>query len=168
MWLNQCHNKGVLADLKAVTIYSDGACSGNPGPGGYGAILVYGDKRRELSQGYTRTTNNRMEMLGVIAALESLRYSCEVTVVTDSKYVVDAVTKRWVHGWRAKNWRKSTGEPALNVDLWIRMLELLETHKVSFQWVRGHAGHAENERCDELAVAAAKSGDLLPDEGYKG
>lgn len=131
-------------------------------------ILEYGDKRRELSQGYRRTTNNRMEMRGVIAALEALRYPCEVTVVTDSKYVVDSVTKRWVYGWRAKNWRKSDGQPALNADLWQRMIELLETHKVKFHWVRGHAGHAENERCDELAVAAAKGGDLEEDTGFAG
>ncbi|MBL8049314.1 MAG: ribonuclease HI [Chthonomonas sp.] len=151
-----------------MTAWTDGACSGNPGPGGYGVILEYGDKRRELSEGYRRTTNNRMEMRGVIAALAALRYPCEVTIVTDSKYVVDSVTKRWVHGWRSRGWKKSDGNPALNADLWQEMLDLLETHKVKFQWVRGHAGHAENERCDELAVAAAKSSALLEDSGFKG
>ena len=135
-----------------VEIFTDGACSGNPGPGGYGAILRVGEHVKELSGGEANTTNNRMELMGVIAALSALKYPCDVVLTTDSKYVVDSVTKGWARGWKAKGWIKSDKKPALNVDLWEKLLDLLDVHNVKFVWVKGHAGHHENERCDELAV----------------
>ena len=135
-----------------VEIFTDGACSGNPGPGGYGAILRVGEHVKELSGGEPNTTNNRMELMGVIAALSALKYPCDVVLTTDSKYVVDSVTKGWARGWKAKGWIKSDKKPALNVDLWEKLLDLLDVHNVKFVWVKGHAGHPENERCDELAV----------------
>ena len=135
-----------------VEIFTDGACSGNPGPGGYGAILRVGDHVKEISGGEANTTNNRMELMGVISALTALKYPCEVVLTTDSKYVVDSVTKGWAKKWRSNNWIKSDKKPALNADLWERLLDLLEIHKVEFVWVKGHAGHPENERCDKLAV----------------
>ena len=135
-----------------VEIFTDGACSGNPGPGGYGAILRVGEHVKEISGGEANTTNNRMELMGVISALSALKYPCDVVLTTDSKYVVDSVTKGWAKGWKAKGWIKSDKKPALNVDLWERLLDLLEIHNVKFVWVKGHAGHPENERCDELAV----------------
>ena len=141
--------------MKHVDIYTDGACKGNPGPGGYGAILVYGGQERELSGGEPSTTNNRMELMGAIAALERLREPCEVTLTSDSRYLVDAVTKGWAKSWRRNGWRKTDKSPALNSDLWARLLELLEIHRVTFIWVRGHVGHPYNERCDALAVEAA-------------
>lgn len=139
-------------DKKTVEIFTDGACSGNPGPGGFGAILRYNGVEKELSGGDAHTTNNRMELLGVITALSALKFPCKVILTTDSKYVVDSVTKGWVYGWKKKGWKKSDGSPALNVDLWERLLPLLETHEVEFNWIKGHAGHEENERCDRLAV----------------
>lgn len=139
--------------MKEVQIFTDGACSGNPGAGGWGAILRYGTFERELSGGEPSTTNNRMELSAVIAALAALKEPCHVTLTTDSKYVVDSVTKGWVYGWKKKGWIKSDKKPALNVDLWQQLLPLLESHKVDFIWVKGHAGHPENERCDRLAVA---------------
>ncbi len=138
--------------MKFVEIYTDGACSGNPGPGGYGAILRCEGREKELSGGEPHTTNNRMELMGVITALEALKYPCKVRLTTDSKYVVDGITKGWAQGWRKKGWKKSDGKPALNPDLWGRLLDLLETHEVEFCWIKGHAGHPENERCDTLAV----------------
>lgn len=135
-----------------VEIFTDGACSGNPGPGGYGAILRVGEHVKEISGGEANTTNNRMELMGVIAALSALKYPCDVVLTTDSKYVVDSVTKGWARGWKAKGWIKSDKKPALNVDLWEKLLDLLDVHNVKFVWVKGHAGHPENERCDELAV----------------
>ena len=138
--------------MKTVTLYTDGACSGNPGPGGWGAILEYNGVEKELSGGERETTNNRMELTGVIRGLEALKYPCEVTLTTDSRYVVDSVTKGWVYGWKKRGWIKSDKKPALNVDLWEKLLPLLEKHKVEFVWVKGHAGHPENERCDRLAV----------------
>jgi ribonuclease HI len=143
--------------MKHVDIYTDGACRGNPGRGGWGAILVYGGVEKELSGGERETTNNRMELTAVIAALSALRESCEVTLTSDSKYVIDAVTKGWAVSWRQKGWRKADKSPALNVDLWEQLLALLEKHKVSFVWVRGHNGHPYNERCDELATTFADS-----------
>lgn len=140
---------------KHVEIFTDGACSGNPGPGGWGAILRYGTHERELSGGEAQTTNNRMELTAVIAALSALKSPCQVTLTTDSRYVVDAVSKGWVYGWQKKGWMRAPGEPAKNVDLWKQLLPLLKTHRVEFCWVRGHQGHPENERCDRLAVAAA-------------
>lgn len=138
--------------IKFVEIFTDGACSGNPGPGGYGVVLRYGTREKELSGGDSSTTNNRMELLGVITGLAALKEPCQVTLTTDSKYVVDSITKGWVYNWKKNNWIKSDKKPALNVDLWEQLLPLLEKHKVTFNWVKGHAGHPENERCDRLAV----------------
>ena len=138
--------------MKHVDIYTDGACSGNPGKGGWGAILKYGSAVKELSGGEAETTNNRMELTAVIKALEALKEPCEVTLTSDSKYVIDAITKRWAYSWKSNGWRKADKKPALNVDLWEHLLTLLEKHSVTFVWVKGHAGHPENERCDELAV----------------
>ncbi len=137
---------------KRVEIFTDGACSGNPGPGGYGAILRYGEHIKELSGGEEQTTNNRMELTAVITALEALKEPCFVTLTTDSKYVVDGVEKGWAKSWRENGWKKKDKKPALNPDLWGKLLDLLEIHEVKFNWVKGHAGHPENERCDELAV----------------
>lgn len=138
---------------KIVQIFSDGACSGNPGPGGFGVILRCDGREKELSGGEKSTTNNRMELMGVITGLEALKYPCTVTVQTDSKYVVDSVTKGWAKSWQKNGWVKSDKKPALNADLWERLLSLLDLHDVTFTWIKGHAGHAENERCDRLAVA---------------
>lgn len=153
--------------MKRLDIYTDGACSGNPGAGGYGVVMLYKGARKELSQGYKTTTNNRMEVLAVIKGLEALKEPCEVTLYSDSKYVVDSVTKGWVYNWKKKNWIKSDKKKALNVDLWERLLVLLEKHDVEFVWVKGHAKNVENERCDELARAAIAGGNLIEDENYK-
>jgi ribonuclease HI len=134
-----------------VQIYTDGACSGNPGPGGWGAILRCTGKEIELKGAHPDTTNNRMELTAVIEALAALKRPCSVVLQTDSQYVVNGIEKGWAKGWRAKGWVKSDKKPALNPDLWERLLELCEVHKVEFVWVKGHAGHPENERCDELA-----------------
>ena len=149
--------------MKNITVFTDGACSGNPGPGGYGVVMRYNGSEKELSGGFRNTTNNRMELMGAIAALESLKEPCEVTIVTDSQYLVNAVEKRWVYGWKAKGWRRSGNGVVLNIDLWERILKLIAKHTVKFQWVRGHNGHPENERCDVLAVAAASSPNLPED-----
>lgn len=154
--------------MKKLDIYTDGACSGNPGSGGYGVVMLYKGARKEISQGYKTTTNNRMEALAVIKALEALKEPCEVTLYSDSKYVVDSITKGWVYNWKKRNWIKSDKKKALNVDLWERLLPLLEKHKVDFVWVKGHADNVENERCDELARMAIASGNLLEDENYRG
>lgn len=138
--------------MQTVEIFTDGACSGNPGPGGYGAILRMGEHIKELSGGEPDTTNNRMELMGVIAALSALKRPCRVILTTDSKYVCDSVTKGWARAWQKNNWIKSDKKPALNSDLWQQLLELLDIHEVTFKWVKGHAGHPENERCDQLAV----------------
>lgn len=140
--------------LKNVEIFTDGACSGNPGAGGWGAVLRWGGHEKELSGGEADTTNNRMELTGVIMALSALKERCSVTVTTDSKYVVDSVTKGWVYGWQKKGWMRTANEPAKNADLWKQLLALLAQHDVTFSWVKGHAGHPENERCDTLAVQA--------------
>ena len=140
--------------MKHVEIFTDGACSGNPGPGGWGTVLRFGEHEKELSGAEASTTNNRMEMTAVIQGLAALKEPCEVTLTTDSQYVVNSITKGWVYGWKKRGWVKSDKTPALNVDLWEQMLPLLEKHKVTFVWVRGHAGHPENERCDRLAVEA--------------
>ncbi len=139
--------------MKEVTVYTDGACSGNPGPGGFCAILVYQGKEKVLSGSEKDTTNNRMELLAVITALEALKEPCKVQVVSDSKYVVDAIEKGWLVSWQQKGWRKADKKPVLNVELWQRLLPLLQTHKVAFTWIRGHAGHPYNERCDAVAVS---------------
>ena len=139
-------------EKRQVYIFSDGACSGNPGPGGYGVILRCDGKEKELSGGDAHTTNNRMELMGVITGLEALKYPCKVTIQTDSRYVVDGITKGWAASWRKRGWIKSDKKPALNPDLWGRLLDLLDVHEVTFTWIKGHAGHEENERCDRLAV----------------
>ncbi len=139
--------------MRFVEIYTDGACSGNPGPGGWGAILRCDGREKEMSGGEAHTTNNRMELSGVINALSALKFPCKVKLTTDSKYVVDGVTKGWAQGWKKRGWKKSDGKPALNPDLWEKLLELLAVHDVEFCWIKGHAGHEENERCDRLAVA---------------
>ncbi|MDO4501921.1 MAG: ribonuclease HI [Coriobacteriia bacterium] len=156
-----------------VTIFTDGASRGNPGPGGYGAVLQFVDStghlhQKELSQGYRCTTNNRMELLGVIVALEALKRPCKVTLYSDSQYVVNAFNKNWIAGWLKRGWKNAQKEPVKNSDLWKRLLKAKEPHDVTFNWVKGHAGHPENERCDQLATAAADGGDLLVDEGFAG
>ncbi len=142
--------------MKTVTIYTDGACSGNPGPGGWGAVLIYGKHRRELSGGEARTTNNRMELTGVIAALEALSEPCVVELYSDSKYVVDALQKGWARGWKARGWVRPDKKPALNADLWERLLHLCGIHEVRLHWVKGHAENEYNNRCDQLAVAESR------------
>ena len=141
--------------MKAVELFTDGACSGNPGPGGWGAILRYHGHERELSGGDAHTTNNRMELSAVIAGLEQLKEPCSVTLTSDSKYVCDAITKGWARSWKKNGWRKSDKSPALNADLWDKLLALLDTHEITVVWVKGHAGHPENERCDKRATAEA-------------
>lgn len=139
--------------MKKVEIFTDGACSGNPGPGGWGAILRCNGTEKEISGGEKDTTNNRMELTGVIEALKALKFPCDVTITTDSKYVYDSITKGWVYKWKENGWRKPDKKPALNPDLWGELLNLLDTHNVTFNWVKGHNEHPENERCDKLAVA---------------
>ena len=154
-----------------VKIYTDGAARGNPdGPGGYGTVLEYVDTKgqlhkKELSQGYVKTTNNRMELMAVIAGLEALNRSCEVEVYSDSQYVVNAFNQHWVDGWIKKGWKRGKNEPVKNVDLWKRLLEAKQKHSVTFHWVKGHDGHPQNERCDELATTAADGSNLIVDEG---
>ena len=142
--------------MKKVLIYTDGACSGNPGCGGWGAVLVYGKAEKELCGSDKDTTNNRMELTAVIKALEALKEPCEAEITTDSKYVCDAVNNGWVYSWQKNGWRKADKMPALNVDLWQRLLGLLKVHKTTFIWVKGHNGHPYNERCDRLAVEQYK------------
>ena len=142
--------------MKQVEIFTDGACSGNPGPGGWGTILRYNGHTRELSGGEASTTNNRMELTAVIEGLSALKEPCQVTLYSDSKYFIDAVEKGWVYSWKKNHWKRSNKEPALNVDLWEKILALLELHQVKLVWVKGHAGHPENERCDRLAVAQSE------------
>jgi len=150
--------------VSPIKIYTDGACSGNPGPGGYGVILTHKNYRKELSQGFLKTTNNRMELLAVIAGLEALKKNyLDVLIVTDSQYVVDAVTKGWLFKWEIKNFKDKK-----NGDLWKRFLEIFRKQNVKFQWIRGHAGHIENERCDQLAVKACRGKNLLDDYGFTG
>lgn len=141
-----------MTQRKHVEIFTDGACSGNPGPGGYGVILRYKGSSRELSGGDASTTNNRMELSAVIAGLSALKEPCDVTLCSDSKYIIDAIQKGWAVKWKANGWMRNKKEPALNSDLWEKLLHLLSVHNVEFVWVKGHAGHPENERCDALAV----------------
>jgi ribonuclease HI len=150
--------------MKNVEIYTDGACSGNPGPGGYGTILKFSGEEKELSGGFKRTTNNRMELLAVIMGLESLKEPCKVDIYSDSKYVVDAITQGWARRWQQNHWMRNKKDAALNPDLWQRLLDLVQKHAVTMHWVKGHAGHAENERCDELAVQASKGNNLMTDQ----
>ena len=150
-----------------VLAFSDGSALGNPGRGGYGVVLKYGETTKELSGGYRHTTNNRMELLGAIVALEALKRRCRVIVTTDSKYVVDSVSQGWAENWRANGWRRGKRGKALNPDLWTRLLDAASRHDVTFEWVRGHAGHAENERCDRLANEAARGTNLVADKEYE-
>lgn len=151
--------------MKRVEIYTDGSCLGNPGPGGYGAVLMYKQHRKELAQGYRLTTNNRMEMLAAIVALESLKSTCKVDLTTDSQYVRQGITQ-WLTGWKAKGWKTSNKKPVKNQDLWKRLDAAQSKHDVDWHWVKGHSGHPENERCDELARTAAEGKQLLEDEGF--
>ncbi|TKB45765.1 ribonuclease HI [Thalassotalea mangrovi] len=151
---------------KHVDIYTDGSCLGNPGPGGYGAILIYKQHRKELSQGYQRTTNNRMEMLATIVALESLTEGCDITLTTDSQYVRQGITQ-WIHNWLKNNWKTAAKQPVKNADLWKRLHQESQRHQIQWKWVKGHSGHPENERCDELARTAAEGKNLLEDIGYQ-
>ena len=139
--------------MKEVTLYTDGACSGNPGKGGWGAILIYKDYKKEMSGGEAETTNNKMELTAAIEGLKALKEPCKVKLYSDSKYLIDGITKDWARSWRAKGWKKSDGKPALNVDLWEQILTLDEYHEIEYIWVKGHAGNPFNERCDRLAVA---------------
>ncbi|MDH7516583.1 MAG: ribonuclease HI [Bacteroidota bacterium] len=149
--------------MKRVIIYTDGACSGNPGPGGYAAILRYGGHERVITGGFSDTTNNRMELYAAIKALEALREPCAVTLFTDSRYLADAVNRGWAMRWKAAGWKRNKKEPALNADLWDRLLRLLERHRVRIVWTAGHAGDEGNERCDRLAVEALQTPGLPPD-----
>ena len=142
--------------MKHVDIYTDGACKHNPGPGGWGAVIVYGKIEKELSGGEPKTTNNRMELMAVISALEALKEPCDITLTSDSKYVIDSIEKKWVYGWKSRGWVKSDKSPALNPDLWETLLELCARHTVEFVWVKGHAGHPYNEHCDTMAQAEAE------------
>ena len=156
-----------------VTIYTDGSARGNPeGPGGYGAVIEYIDTKgilhvKELSAGFRKTTNNRMEMMAVIAAFEALNRPCDIDLYSDSQYVINAFNQHWLEGWIKKGWKRGKNEPVKNVDLWKRMLEAKQPHNVTFYWVKGHAGHPQNERCDQLATTAADSGNLLIDTEYE-
>ena len=156
------------SELKNVTIYTDGACIGNPGPGGYGVVLLFGDHRRELAGGFRETTNNRMELMAAILGLEALKEKCRVTLYSDSQYVVNGMERGWAKRWRANGWKRNRREKAINPDLWERLLTVAEYHEIEFKWVRGHAGIPENERCDELALEAAQVNDLQIDGGYQG
>ncbi len=157
---------GMDASQKKVTLFTDGACLGNPGPGGYGVVLLYGEHRKELSGGYRLTTNNRMEILAAIKGLEALKVSCAVTLYSDSQYLVNAINKGWAKRWRANGWKRNSREKALNPDLWERLLNLCSLHEVTFVWVRGHANNTENERCDVLSKEAAGRTNLEADRGY--
>jgi ribonuclease HI len=156
-----------MSELKKVNIYIDGACSGNPGPGGYGIIIEYRGQIKEKSGGFSNTTNNRMEIMAAIVALESLKEKCSVRIFSDSQYVVNAITKGWVKRWKSNGWMRNRKEKALNPDLWERLLRLYDRHEVEFNWIRGHEGHEENERCDQLARKAASRTGLPVDTGYK-
>ena len=168
-------DRAMLADVRdhaptegarnRVTMYTDGACVGNPGPGGYGVVLLSNHTRKELSGGFRRTTNNRMELLAAIEGLRALKEPCDVTLYSDSQYVVNGIQKGWARKWRSMGWMRTADEPAKNPDLWAALLSLCETHTVEFKWVRGHVGLPENERADRLAVAAAQGPDLKVDEG---
>ena len=155
-----------MVDSESVIIYTDGGCLGNPGPGGYGAVLLHKGHRKELHGGYRHTTNNRMELMGAIAALEALKSRTRIILHTDSQYVVNGIEKGWAAGWRRRGWIKADKQKAINPDLWERLLNLCAQHDVRFVWVRGHNGDVENERCDVLAKHAASSKELPPDPGY--
>lgn len=153
--------------MKRVIIHTDGGCKGNPGPGGYGVVMVCGRHRKELAAGYRLTTNNRMELRAAIAALEMLSEPCEVELHSDSKYLIDAISKKWIEGWKKRGWQTADKKPVKNQDLWLRLIAAIGQHKVDWRWVKGHAGHAENERCDELANIAVAGRDLTEDTGFE-
>ena len=150
---------------KEITMYTDGACSGNPGPGGWGTVLMYGDVKKELSGFMPETTNNRMEVFAAIQGFSALKQPCSVTLYSDSAYLVNAFNQHWIDGWMKKGWKRGKNEPVKNVDLWKRLLKAKEPHHVTFIWVKGHDGHPQNERCDTLATTAADGHDLIVDEG---
>lgn len=152
--------------MKQVVIYTDGACKGNPGPGAYAAVMLAGEHRKELAAGYRLTTNNRMELLAAISALELLNKPCKVELHSDSKYLVQAINDNWISGWQKKGWVNAKKEPVKNQDLWRRLLTVMEPHEISWHWVKGHAGNKENERCDKLANEAVMDDDLLEDDGF--
>lgn len=152
--------------MKSVQLYTDGSCLGNPGPGGYGALLVYNGHKKELSQGFKNTTNNRMELLAVIEGLGALSQPCKVDLTTDSNYVKDGITK-WIKNWKKNGWKTASKQPVKNVDLWKKLDEAVQPHQIEWHWVKGHSGHPENELVDDLARAAAESSDLLEDVGFK-
>ena len=164
-FLSQFRPVGFMTE--SVEIYTDGACKGNPGPGGYGAVLLFGGSRKELSGGFRKTTNNRMELLACIEGLRSLTRPCTVSLTSDSTYVVNAIEKGWAKRWRSNHWKLSPSKTAKNSDLWKELLDLCSTHSVRFKWVKGHSGHPENERCDELAVAASELKKLPVDIGFE-
>ena len=153
--------------MKKLEIYTDGACSGNPGPGGYGVVLIYGEHRKELSGGFARTTNNRMEIHAAVSGLEALKEPCEVVLYSDSSYLVNANRKNWIARWQRNGWRKADRQPVQNTDLWKRLAAALSAHKTEFVWVKGHASNPNNNRCDELARTAAAKGNLPEDAGFK-
>ncbi len=154
--------------MKKVIIHTDGACKGNPGPGAYGAVLVCGRHRKEISAGYRLTTNNRMELRAAIKALELLSEPCEVELHSDSKYLVQAIKEKWLDGWQSRGWLTSDKKPVKNQDLWQELMAAMAPHKIHWHWVKGHAGHAENERCDQLASQAVAAGLLEDDQGFAG
>ncbi len=151
--------------MKKVNVYTDGSCLGNPGPGGYGAVLLFGEHRKELSQGFKHTTNNRMELLATIEALACLSESCDVSLTTDSQYVKNGINQ-WIKNWKKNGWKTSAKKPVKNVDLWKRLDQQVTRHKVQWFWVKGHSGHPENEACDQLARQAAEGSNLLEDAGF--
>lgn len=152
--------------MKHVHIYTDGSCLGNPGPGGYGAVIEYAEHRKELAAGYRLTTNNRMEMLAAIKALDALKHPCKVTLTSDSQYLKQGI-ESWIYNWKRNGWRTSNRKPVKNADLWQALDKAAERHTIAWEWVKGHAGHPQNERCDELARTAASGSDLLEDTGYQ-
>ena len=152
---------------RQITIYTDGAAQGNPGRGGYGVVLLSGPFRKELSAGYAHTTNNRMELMAAIVGLEALNRPCQVELYSDSKYLTDAFNQHWIDSWVAKGWNRGKSGPVKNIDLWKRLLKAKEPHQVKFIWVKGHAGHPENEKCDALATSAADGGNLMTDQGLE-
>jgi len=154
-------------EKKEIVIYTDGACEPNPGTGGYGAVLLFENKRREISGGFRHTTNNRMEVYAAIKSLEALKEPCKVTLYSDSQYLVSAMMEGWVEKWKKKNWWRTNKERVINIDLWEKLTALCEIHEVVFVWVKGHVGNVENERCDQLSYAALRQKDLLPDEGFE-
>lgn len=152
--------------MRKVVIHTDGACKGNPGPGAFGAVLVCGNHRKEISAGYRLTTNNRMELRAAIAALELLSEPCEIELHSDSKYLIDAIKKNWIDGWKRRGWLTAAKQPVKNQDLWQSLVNAMTPHRIHWHWVKGHAGHRENERCDELANQAVASGNLMEDTGF--